>query len=405
MIAVKTTSCAHACAACARQGAGACARRALAPLKCLQIGSGWFPEQPGGLERYFFDLVHHLPSAAVTPVGLVTGSELVEYESCGVVRSVALPDAKLWSRLGAMKRSAVERAREGIDLVASHFALYSWSAGRALRDCPWVVHFHGPWADEGLASGGSRAAGYVKHMLEKHAYRRGDRFITLSNAFADLLVSRFGVDREKVTVVPGGVDGDRFDIATPRNKAREMLSWPRSRPIVLSVRRLVPRMGLENLIETAADPALLDVQFMIAGKGPLLPELRRRVAARGLEQRVRLLGYVPDDRLPLMYRAADLSILPSLSLEGFGLTAVESLMAGTPTLVTPIGGLPEVVRGLSPDLVTEDTTPTALAAAIHRWRTGPALPTAAHCRNYARENFDWPVIARKVRDVYAQAMN
>ena len=72
---------------------------------------------------------------------------------------------------------------------------------------------------------------------------------------------------------------------------------------------------------------------------------------------VRMLGSSRDADLPLYYRAADLSVVPTVALEGFGLVAAESLAAGCPALVTPVGGLPSVVADLSPDLVLEDATP------------------------------------------------
>ena len=63
---------------------------------------------------------------------------------------------------------------------------------------------------------------------------------------------------------------------------------------------------------------------------------------------MRLLGFVAEEDLPWLYRACDISIVPSVALEGFGLPTIESLAAGTPVLVTPIGGLPETVSELDP---------------------------------------------------------
>ena len=71
-------------------------------------------------------------------------------------------------------------------------------------------------------------------------------------------------------------------------------------------------------------------------------------------------------QLPLAYRAADLTVVPTVALEGFGLIAVESLAAGTPVLVTPVGGLPEVVAALSPALVLAATGSAPLADAVIR---------------------------------------
>jgi glycosyltransferase involved in cell wall biosynthesis len=129
------------------------------------------------------------------------------------------------------------------------------------------------------------------------------------------------------------------------------------------------------------------------------------VRALGLEQHVRFTGFVPEDVLPLLYRAADLSVVPTVALEGFGLTTLESLAAGTPVLVTPIGGLPEAVCGLSPDLVLDGSGSGPLADGLTAALRGTVcLPDADACRAHVRAHHDWPVVAARVRDVYAEVV-
>jgi glycosyltransferase involved in cell wall biosynthesis len=124
-----------------------------------------------------------------------------------------------------------------------------------------------------------------------------------------------------------------------------------------------------------------------------------------LGEHVRLIGFVSDEDLPLFYRAADVSVVPSVALEGFGLVAAESLAAGTPCLVTPVGGLPEVVGGLSAGLVMKSASVDDMAAAIRAALLGEmALPDAQACRDYARGAFAWDLIARRVAEVYAEAL-
>jgi glycosyltransferase involved in cell wall biosynthesis len=83
---------------------------------------------------------------------------------------------------------------------------------------------------------------------------------------------------------------------------------------------------------------------------------------------------------------------------------VESLAAGTPCVVTPVGGLAEIVDPLSPQLVTASADAGDIGALLVDALTGAVpLPTAAQCTAYARRNFDWPVVAARVRDVYELA--
>ena len=247
----------------------------------------------------------------------------------------------------------------------------------------------------------------AKAALERAVYRRGNRFIVLSEAFRDILHRDYGVPLERVRVIAGGVNVGRFATKTTRREARERLGWRQDRPTILAVRRLAQRMGLKDLIE-AMDKVRVsvpDAQLLVAGTGPLAKALNAHVRALGLEDSVRFLGFVSDEDLTLAYRAADLTVVPTVALEGFGLVAVESLAAGTPVLVTPVGWLPEVVRELSPDLVLPTTGADSLAEGLAASLEGElVLPSAQSCQAYARERFDWPVVASRVRGVYTEAI-
>jgi glycosyltransferase involved in cell wall biosynthesis len=172
------------------------------------------------------------------------------------------------------------------------------------------------------------------------------------------------------------------------------------------VRRLVRRVGVDVLVESAVAlrARVPDALVLMAGTGPLRPELEARIDALGLGDTVRLLGFVPDEMLPLAYRAADLTVVPTTSLEGFGLITVESLAAGTPCVVTPIGGLAEIVSPLAPQLVAGEATKAEIGATLADALLGAVpLPTTEQCTAYAKRCFDWPVIAARVRDVYELA--
>lgn len=365
---------------------------------------GWFPEHAGGLNRMYYNLIRHLPAAGVSARGLITGTPQsapeAEVEAFAPARA-PLP-VRLWNARRALREAL---ALHPPDLVAAHFALYALPALDLINDPPLVVHFHGPWAGESAAEDEYGLAVKAKEMLERFVYRRGTRFIVLSEAFRRVLASQYDVPEQHIRRVPGGVETDRFDVDVSAQEARRRLGWPQDRPIVLSVRRLTRRMGLEALITAmkAVREKVPDVLLLVAGKGPLADELEARIRAAGLEAHIRLLGFVPDEELPLAYRAAYLSVVPTVALEGFGLVAVESLAAGTPVLVTPVGGLPEVVHDLNPNLVLEGSTPAHLGARIAAVLMGQGRwPSAEACQQYAREHFEWSVIAKKTRHVYEE---
>jgi glycosyltransferase involved in cell wall biosynthesis len=367
----------------------------------------WFPEKPGGLNRVYYELVKHLPEAGVEVHGLVAGTAQVKQTSGGMVEGFAAHSRSLLPRLLAVRRTATALLRSDPKLlVVSHFALYTAPALGAIAGHRMVVHFQGPWGLEGGAERQSPVTVRVKTLVERAVYRRANAFIVLSRPFGEILERRFGVSPGKIHVIPGGVDVARFDIRESRAECRAALRWPQDRPIVLAVRRLVRRMGLDDLVSavTLLRDRVPNVLVLIAGSGPMRGELERQIAELNLKEHVRLLGFVPDEQLPSAYRAASLSIVPTVTLEGFGLIAIESLAAGTPCLVTPVGGLPEAVNGLSPSLLLRSIGPESIADGVGDALTGVTpLPDAGACVDFARRSFDWPVIAERVRRVYEEA--
>jgi glycosyltransferase involved in cell wall biosynthesis len=377
-------------------------------VRTLQVGMVWFPERPGGLNRVYYELARHLPDAGVEVRGLVAGTTAVSAESAGTIEGFAPHSRGLTPRLVALFRRGRALVRSDRQrLVVSHFALYTYPLLGALGKRPLVVHFQGPWGLEGRAERQGGIAVAAKTAVERAVYRRASAFVVLSTPFGRILEERFGVPHERIHVIPGGVDVDRFNIPESREVCRERLGWPADRKIVLAVRRLTRRMGLDVLIESVARlrERVPSVLVLIAGRGAIAAELEDRIRRLGLQDNVCLVGFVADELLPHAYRAADLSVVPSVALEGFGLIVAESFAAGTPCLVTPVGGLPEAVQGLSPHLVLAGASSAVIADGLADALTGVLpLPSAAECLAFAREHYDWPVIAARVREVYEGAM-
>ncbi len=379
-----------------------------APLQTVQLGKGWFPEQSGGLNRYFHGLLQALPTVDVAPMGLVAGSDQVAESSGGTVQVFAASQDSLPSRWwGARAHLRQLLADHPESLVVSHFALYTAPCMDLIPDGRFVVHFHGPWAEESRAEGAGRMATAAKHWVEQRVYDRAARFIVLSRAFATVLEQQHGIPAEQIRVIPGGVDTRRFQVEQTREAARNQLGWPVDRPVVFVVRRLVRRMGLEGFIDAVrhAREHVPDLLVLIAGSGPLSGDLEARCVVQGLGDHVRLLGYLHDDLLPLAYRAADLTVVPSVALEGFGLIVAESLAAGTPVLVTNIGGLPETIEGLSPQCIVRETGPAAMGATMAGALRGTlGLPSAEACARHAHDHFDWQSVVSQVRQTYDEVM-
>jgi glycogen synthase len=338
----------------------------------------------------------------------MVGPESVRHASGDMILNAGGASGFLPGRLIGVRR-AFHTLHQGWspDVIAAHFALYAAPVADRLGEVPFIMHFHGPWADVSGEETFSSARTWLKNRLERSVYAKAERVIVLSEALRNVLCDQYGIDDRIVRVIPGGVDVDRFDVPQSRVDARKTLGWPVDRPIILSVRRLARGMGLERLIDAMCDVRrhVPEALLLIAGKGPLSEELQRRIDDRALSDHVRLLQFVSDEALPLAYRAADISVVPTVSLEGFGLTTLESLAAGTPVLATPIGGLPEVVATLSPELVLDGVEVTDFAEAITDSLLGRRkLPHEAACVDHVRQHYRWDGVARQVRGVYEEVL-
>lgn len=379
-------------------------------MKLLFTGMEWFPEcLDGGLDRYYYEKIQALAGTGVSGTALATSCVATNVRGVAVEPMAGKGEAlfRRWKGARSLARTAINR---GVDAVNAHFALYAFPWIDLLpRNVPLVVNFHGPWADEVRAESRSfkrRAVAAIAQRIEQQVYRRADRVITLSAAFRDLLHQRYGVPLDRIRVVPGALYLDQYLAAPEREEARRRMWWPSDRPILLSIRRLARRMGLDLLIEAMADirREFPDVLLLIGGKGPQREELERQISEQGLQENVRLLGFVAEADLPLAYAAADLSVVPTLALEGFGLITAESLASGTPVLGTPVGATPEILTPLDPNLVFASATATAMAERIRAaLRKDFPLPCRKTCREYV-QRYAWPAVVPKLMAIYQEAI-
>jgi phosphatidyl-myo-inositol dimannoside synthase len=210
-----------------------------------------------------------------------------------------------------------------------------------------------------------------------------------------------------VVEVPPGVDLERFRPLGPsaRAKARAALGLPTDGLLAVSVSRLVPRKGMDVLVDAAAElePSFPTLTVAIGGAGRDRARLAGRIAAQRAP--VRLLGRVPDDELPALYGAADLFVMAcrnrwaGLEQEGFGIVFLEAAAAGVPQIAGRSGGADEaVVDGETGYVVDDPRDPGKVAAAMRRLLSEPARRTrmgdAARVR--AEESFGYDALARRL---------
>ncbi len=216
-----------------------------------------------------------------------------------------------------------------------------------------------------------RCQSLARRRIERAALNRTDRIIVLSDFMRRRIAECHRVEAERMLLIPAGVDTGIFSPIPDYRLSRPALGLKREQFVLFTVRNLVSRMGLDTLLCAMARvrQAIPHVQLLIGGSGPLRSELEAQVKTLDLEGCVRFLGFVPEDVLPEYYRAADVFVLPTAQLEGFGLVTIEALATGTPVLGTPVGATDEILGRLDASLLARGIDAESLATgieALHR---------------------------------------
>ncbi|PYM96812.1 MAG: hypothetical protein DME04_00675 [Candidatus Rokuibacteriota bacterium] len=313
------------------------------------------------------------------------------------------------SILAARRATADELASEPVDVLHVHQPLagYGALASRAGGRLPSLYSFYSPAPLEYRSRRGMTA----RHLpgvigatgvamlwtIERACLRRASLIHVLSDFSAYQLWKLYAVPRERIVTIRGAVATERFRPGADRGRVRECLGLPPQRPLLLTIRNLEARMGLDNLLDAMAivRRGRPDALLLIGGAGSLRGILEDRARALGLADHVKFLGFVPDETLPSYYQAADVFVLPTRELEGFGLVTVEALACGTPVLGTPVGATPEVLKGLDASLVFRGTSAEIMAEGLLRFlETMAGAPDGYErlrcaCRAHAERHYTW----------------
>jgi glycosyltransferase involved in cell wall biosynthesis len=303
-----------------------------------------------------------------------------------------------------------EAAAFGAEILHVHQPLSGVAAVSpgAVRPAAVLSSFYAPYHEEFLARfRDGRPDGDVPASARavSAALRHGDRYLLRRSGHV-LVLSRFSREQvayllpdalDRTTVAPAGVDLERFRPARDEHERRDCLARVglsvTDGPLLLSVRRLVERMGLADLLEACRllGDSAPPWQVAVAGEGPLAGALAARAREAGLSDRVRLLGRVPDDRLPELYRAASVFVLPTRALEGFGMATAEALASGLPVVSTRAGASAELLGDVPGAVLCAPGDPQALAKAL-----GPLLASpdararaGAAARVRAEQRLSW----------------
>jgi len=294
------------------------------------------------------------------------------------------------------------------DLVHSHtpppFTAYFACTAANARGIPHVLTYH--CDDEiTLPAVGPALVALYRESLGRYTLSHSDHVVVSTESYAR--TSRL-VWRYDPQVIGAAIDADRFHPMVDGSKVRRRLRVPPPEEghMVLYVGRLVPHKGVEFLLE-AAPMMDASAHLVIVGTGPWREALERSAKLLGIEDRVTFAGSVPYEELPAYNRAADVTVLPSISrLEAFGLVGLEAMASERPVVLSDIPGVREVIQDGREGLLARPVDPADIAEKVNALLADPVLRHKMGQRGRRRvlEKFTWNVVGKEFRDIYLRLL-
>ncbi|WP_298983283.1 glycosyltransferase [uncultured Roseibium sp.] len=303
------------------------------------------------------------------------------------------------------------------DVINSHY----WDAGvsgQKIAEELQIPHIHTPhslgwWKEHDMTGAGEEEmAGYrFEERIQREfvLYRNCDHVISTTEQQTDLIVEHYQLPKEHITMIPPGIDEGRFMPATPGKVEDARARHDMKDTDIYVVGRAAENKGYDLIIE--ALPKILELQpearlVLAAGANSqsdiaLLKQWKQTAADMGVGERISWRGYVEDEDLADLYRAPGIFALPS-RYEPFGMTAVEAMACGTPTVVTVHGGLFEQIEFGKHALIADPKRPEEFATMVNMPMQYPWIreTLAVEGARFARRVFGWTGIARRTLQVF-----
>ncbi len=298
-------------------------------------------------------------------------------------------------------------ANEGkFDVIHAHDWLVAYCA-KTLKnsyDIPIVSTIHA--TESGRNSGiHDETQRYINDTEWMLTYESTEVIVN-SNYMKRELQSLFGLPFEKINVTPNGINTNMYNTIEKDYNFRRQYALDNEK-IILFMGRLVYEKGVQHLI--SAMPKILagyhDAKLIITGKGGMIDELKSQVHSMGIENKVYFTGYMDAKQVCKMYKCADVAVFPS-TYEPFGIVALEAMLAGTPVVVSDIGGLNEIVTHGVNGMKSYAGNPNSIADSILELLYNKQLceNVVKKAKSIVKNEYNWAKIAQDTHFIYQKAI-
>ncbi|KXS44411.1 MAG: group 1 glycosyl transferase [Candidatus Frackibacter sp. T328-2] len=384
-------------------------------MKVLMVSWEYPPVSVGGLASHVKDLSTALVAEDVEIHLITQGGEgadnFAKEEGVYVYRinkpEISTPDFLTWVML--VNFNFIEMANSllnkyDFDLIHIHDWLVGF-AGKSLKHgnhLPLVTTIHATESgrNHGIYNSQQKYINDVEWLIGYEAWR----VICCSQYMEDEIHGLFQTPRDKIDIINNGVDLDNFDVTAPASFKEKYTTGN----LVFFIGRMVREKGVHVLLEAAHQilSAAPNTQFVIAGKGPMLDELKGQAHNSGIGDKVIFPGYISEEEKEYLYQVADVAVFPSL-YEPFGIVALEAMASKTPVVVSGVGGLDEIIDDGQDGLKALPGNANSLAEKIIKLLTDQPYADKLRSNGYKKavEEYSWQGIARKTNEVYQQVLD
>lgn len=388
-------------------------------MKILMLTWEYPPRVVGGISKVVYDLSHKMVKEGneVTVVTYKESDNVKYYENDKGVEVYRVDNYMIrpnnfidW--IMQLNFNMITKANEIInkngkfDVIHAHDWLVAYSA-KSIKESyniPLISTIHA--TESGRNSGiHDETQRYINDSEWMLTYESSEVIVN-SNYMKNEVQRLFGLPYDKINVIPNGVNLQLFSNVNIDYDFRRQYAMDNEK-IILYVGRLVYEKGIQNLI--AAMPKVLDryhdSKLIICGRGGMIDELREQVKYLGIENKVYFAGYCDSKKMQKMYKCADVAVFPS-TYEPFGIVAIESMLSGTPTIVSDVGGLNEIIEHGVTGMKSYAGNANSIADSVLALLFDPKL-----CANISqnaikkvKENYNWSKITDSTYYVYQLAI-
>ena len=388
-------------------------------MKILMLTWEYPPRVVGGISKVVYDLSHKMVKEGneVTVVTYKDGDNVKYYENDKGVEVYRVDNYMIRANnfidwIMQLNFNMITKVNEIInkngkfDVIHAHDWLVAYSA-KSIKESyniPLISTIHA--TESGRNSGiHDETQRYINDSEWMLTYESSEVIVN-SNYMKNEVQRLFGLPYDKINVIPNGVNLQLFSNVNIDYDFRRQYAMDNEK-IILYVGRLVYEKGIQNLI--AAMPKILDryhdSKLIICGRGGMIDELMEQVKYLGIDNKVYFAGYCDSKKMQKMYKCADVAVFPS-TYEPFGIVAIESMLSGTPTIVSDVGGLNEIVEHGVTGMKSYAGNANSIADSVLALLFDPKL-----CANISqnaikkvKENYNWAKITDNTYYVYRLAI-